>query len=511
MPINTERKTLNLNKGSINQNISEWIEQDIIVPDSKPDAVKVINVTVTPYVTDIEVMDGRIKVVGKLNYFIIYRVSDDKFNTRGLFVTHPYTEVLEVKGVNKGMNVTITPVTKNVIFSLPNERKIAVKTEVLFKVRVRSLININLINRFNSDDSIECQMNRGIFNNILKNRKTVISSREDIMLPKEAEDFFEILKVDASIRNTEFKESYNKIMVKGDIELKIIYLAESNDEPVKNFNTTIPFSSMIEVDSITDNSKFNINYLMQDFNLRQNTDITSTKALTADYQIEVDVDMYENEEIEYVEDFYSQRNELQYDSNVIDVVRQTVDMVRNIEIKENMSNILQPNMRVLDYDLDINNVTATVNGRDIKLDGNAKIYIIVQDIQNMELDSKAVDILVNQNISLEDVKDPGRIFVNLVSDNLTITQNGNDIEARIVIQARIELEDVSNMNIIDNIVEDKLNTSNLDSMNIYIVKAGDSLWSIAKKYKTSVDKIVKTNGIVNPNAIEIGQKIFIIR
>lgn len=511
MPINTERKTLNLNKGSINQNISEWIEQDIIVPDSKPDAVKVINVTVTPYVTDIEVMDGRIKVVGKLNYFIIYRVSDDKFNTRGLFVTYPYTEMLDVKGVNKGMNVTITPVTKNVIYSLPNERKIAVKTEVLFKVRVRSLININLINRFNSDDSIECQMNRGTFNNILKNRKTVISSKEDIMLPKEAEDFFEILKVDASIRNTEYKESYNKIMVKGDIDLKTIYLAENNDEPVKNFNTTIPFSSMIEVDSITDNSKFNINYLMQDFSLRQNTDITSTKALTAEYQIEVDVDMYENEEIEYVEDFYSQRNELQYESNVIDVVKQTVNLTRNIEIKENMANILQPNMRVLDYDLDINNVTATVNGRDIKLDGNAKLYIIVQDTQNMELDSKTVDVLVNQNITLEDVKDPGRIFVNLSSDNLTITQNGNDIEARIVIQARIELEDVSNMNVIDNIIEEKLNISTLDSMNIYIVKAGDTLWSIAKRYKTSVDKIVRTNSIVNPNAIEIGQKIFIIR
>lgn len=48
-------------------------------------------------------------------------------------------------------------------------------------------------------------------------------------------------------------------------------------------------------------------------------------------------------------------------------------------------------------------------------------------------------------------------------------------------------------------------------MNIYIVKAGDTLWSIAKRYKTSVDKIIKTNNIMDPDKLEIGQKILIIR
>lgn len=511
MPISTERKNLNLNKGSINQNITEWIEQDIIVPDTKPDAVKVINVTVTPYVTDIEIMDGRIKVVGKLNYFIIYKVSDERFSARGLFVTHPYTELLEVKGVTKGMNVTVNPVTKNVIYSLPNERKISIKTEVLFKVRVRSLANISLISRFDTDNSIECKMGTGKFSNILKCKKSVIYSKEDIMLPKEAEDFFEILKVEAIIKNTEFKESYNKIMVKGDIEIKIIYLADNKDEPVKSLVTSIPFSSMVEVDSITDNSKFNINYIMQDFNIRQNHEITSTKALTADYQVEVAVDMYEDEEIEYVDDFYSQRNELKYDNNVVDVIRSDTNFSRNIEIKENVSNVMLPNTRVLDYDLDISNVAFTVNGKEIKFDGTAKLNIIMQNTENMELDSKTLDLLVNQNLTLEDVQDPGKIFVNLVTDNLTVTQNGNDIDAKISLQAKIEMENTSNVNVIDNIVEEKLNTANLDSMNIYIVKQGDTLWSIAKRYKTSVDKIVRTNSIVNPNAVEVGQKIFIIR
>ena len=55
MLVNTEKKNLNLNKSTISEDVSTWIEQDIIVPDTKPDAIKIINVSVTPYVSDFDI------------------------------------------------------------------------------------------------------------------------------------------------------------------------------------------------------------------------------------------------------------------------------------------------------------------------------------------------------------------------------------------------------------------------------------------------------------------------
>lgn len=43
----------------------------------------------------------------------------------------------------------------------------------------------------------------------------------------------------------------------------------------------------------------------------------------------------------------------------------------------------------------------------------------------------------------------------------------------------------------------------------YVVKKGDNLTKIAKKYNTTVDKIVKDNNIKNKNLIKIGQKLII--
>ena len=65
--------------------------------------------------------------------------------------------------------------------------------------------------------------------------------------------------------------------------------------------------------------------------------------------------------------------------------------------------------------------------------------------------------------------------------------------------------------IIDKIEDMALDLSNLDSINLYVVKPGDTLWKIVKKYKTSVDKIVKINNIENPDEIDVGQKILVIR
>ena len=52
---------------------------------------------------------------------------------------------------------------------------------------------------------------------------------------------------------------------------------------------------------------------------------------------------------------------------------------------------------------------------------------------------------------------------------------------------------------------------NSEKQEIYIVKKGDRLWNIAKKFKTTVNKIAEDNGITNIDLIYVGQKLIIKR
>jgi len=511
MLVNTENKGLNLYTIPIRESVSVWIEQDILVPDTKPDAIKIINVTVNPYVTDMEVMDNKIKVTGKINYYVIYRTNETNMGTRGLFVTLPYTQVLNVKGIRKNTDVRVKPIVKNVIYSLPNERKISIKTEVIFKVKGLESTYVNLIQNFSPDYKIETKLNRNEFNNIITSKYNIIASREDIMIPKDNEDFYEILKIDPSIINTEYKESYNKIMVKGDISVSLLYLVDNQDTEIKKLMLEIPFSGMIEMDNINDKSKFTLDFVINDFNIRPNTEMSSTKTMSVDYQIGVYVNMFEQEEISYVDDFYSEDKELKYDKVVTRAVKDESVIVKNIDIKDTLNNALPDNSKLLDYTIDTSYIVLKQTENKINIEGNIKIGVLIQNLDSLEIENKVVDVLVNEEYTLDEMKPDTNISLNLVADKASVSQNGTDMDIKMKLNLNIKSENIVDLNLADKIEVNDLDSTNLDSMNIYIVKPKDSLWSIAKKYNTTVDKIVQTNEITDQSIINVGQKILIIR
>ncbi len=49
-------------------------------------------------------------------------------------------------------------------------------------------------------------------------------------------------------------------------------------------------------------------------------------------------------------------------------------------------------------------------------------------------------------------------------------------------------------------------TSN-DDEEYYIVRYGDTLWGISRRFNTTVDRLVALNNITNRNLINVGQKL----
>ena len=67
----------------------------------------------------------------------------------------------------------------------------------------------------------------------------------------------------------------------------------------------------------------------------------------------------------------------------------------------------------------------------------------------------------------------------------------------------------ANLNVMDEVQTDGEREEQDYSLIIYIVKKGDTLWDIAKTYGSTVDDIVRANGIEDENKIQVGQKLFI--
>ncbi|MBO5477203.1 MAG: DUF3794 domain-containing protein [Clostridia bacterium] len=508
MNISTNNMKLNLNKSKIVEKDERWIEQDIIVPDNMPDAIKIINISATPYINDIEVNNGRIKIVGKMNYSVIYRANDEDMNIRGLNVSYPYTTNLEKNNIKNKEDIIIKSRLKNIIYSLPNERKIAIKNEVSFDTKIIESVNVDIIKDFPSGQDIEYNKCKNCFNNIKQKKRSMITSSEDVMLGKESPAVYEMLKTKCKIKDTEYKESYNKIMLKGILEICILYLGEGKN--ICNERVDVPFSSMVELDNISDKSQFNIDYIIRDLNVRLNPDIDQ-KTLNVDYKIENNITLFEKEEVEYIDDFYSKTRDLKYDIKDVNITASESDIEKEINITESISDIIPENSKVIEYTLDTNGIIPMLEDNNIKVNGIAKLNLIIQNKDTNELESKTIDIMVDQNFPIDSAWQNSNVHIKVEDVKLNVIQNGTSIDIKITISVKINLENILSINSVENIEDAPINLKDISSINIYIVKPGDSIWKIAKKYKTSTENIIKINKLENPDVIDVGQKILIIR
>ena len=508
MPININKQKISVNKNVIKGANTTWIEQDILVPDTKPDVMKIIRVDNNVYISSKEIMDSSIRVTGQISYYIIYMSVDGQI--RGINMSYPFVKVIDDKEIKKDMKVRIIPTVKNIIYSLPNERKIAVKTEVVFRYKLSEIGEVEVLNRIEECDSLECKMSKDSFFNVIESKTDVFEAREDIMLPEGLPGANEVLRVSNNIVNTEYKVSYNKILVKGEIKTDIVYTSNTDNSEIYSYETNIPFTGMLEFSNISDSSKFDIQYSLRNFDINLDTSDETGRMISVSADVDVDAVLYEEKEIEYIEDFYSMEENLDYDTNSVNIIKNKENIARTIMLKDNIGAV--PDMaKLLDYTIDISNLTTKISGGNIYINGNIKVNVMYEITEGRKVESKTYDLLVDETIELSKDVDEKYINVNIEVVKGIVRINGNNVEANIELLAVIDVDNVETINEINNIKEEKINLDMFDSMNIYIVKKGDNLWDIAKKYKTSVAKIANINDLPDENKLDIGQKILIIR
>ena len=65
------------------------------------------------------------------------------------------------------------------------------------------------------------------------------------------------------------------------------------------------------------------------------------------------------------------------------------------------------------------------------------------------------------------------------------------------------------INVINEVSMEENTQNDIYSMVIYFVKPGDTLWKIAKKFKSKIDDIARVNNIEDENLIKPGQQLYI--
>ena len=507
MELGEERQTITVNKLISTKKEIVTIEGDMIVPDIKPDILNTMDTVGNVCIYKKEVLDGKVRIDGSIQLNIIYLADTDSEFTRGLTNSLDFTQIIDIDNCRAGMNLKSNIQIKDIECKVLNGRKINTKVMLEIEVMIYSNEEINILKKINSVEGIQTLNSTMQINNLIGTGSCRASAKDTITIDGE-DNLAEILKTEIKLMGSEAKVSYNKILLKADANVKIMYLTESGD--IKLVSSNIPVMGFIDMNNVSESNILSSNYEIKNIIVKPNS--AEQHSIYVEIEFEISCDASDSLEIDLIQDMYCPTEELQLNQKEVSTITNKQINKEICNIRERISVPEISSNRIYDVEINpsINNINI-LNGR-IVYEGELNLNFIFSSDANTRMDVKKYNLPFTFTVNNEQMNSNKVVNTktNCINDEFVVTSDGM-IECKVDLEFEIESYNSANINIIDEINMTENTSEMMPSMVIYLVKEGDTLWTIAKKYKTTMEDIINVNNLENPNNISIGQKLFIPR
>ena len=134
---------------------------------------------------------------------------------------------------------------------------------------------------------------------------------------------------------------------------------------------------------------------------------------------------------------------------------------------------------------------------------------IFTDRSTIGINTKRINMPFEQTLNgIENIED-NRMDTSIEVNAQEFTNQGGVISSNIDLNFETDMYKNSAIPVIDDITMEEEENAEDYSVIIYVVKPGDTLWKIAKRFGSTVDDIVRVNGIERPDKLNVAEKIYI--
>ena len=315
------------------------------------------------------------------------------------------------------------------------------------------------------------------------------------------------MKTDLRITNRDTKISYNKVLIKSDLQVKIIYLTEENRINMKE--ATIPIVGFVDLPNISEEHNCNVKYEMKNVIIKPNN------VEEHSIYIEAEIDVYCEAYVDMMKDYRTKGFSPLIKRRF--VIGSYVLQKENQELKKQVCNVREK--QVIPeigshqiYDVEVTPIIEgqTILNNRIVYDGDIKLNFIFEGTGG--INTKEISVPFSFTMDFDGINTDRNIdtVIEIESQNFIVMPD-ESIDIRIDLGFTAISGRDGSIAIIDDVTEEENRELSKYSMVIYFVKPNDTIWNIAKRFGSTVDDIVRVNGIENPENIQVGKQLFIPR
>lgn len=474
------------------------INQSYIIPDIKSDIIKVTNTSGNVFIEKEEIQNDRIKIEGSILALSLYL--DGEGNNNSLDLEMPFSEFINIDNIEREITnddyeteIMINKLELKII----NERKVELNANVISKVRIYSENEADIVKEINDENNkIEKKEKNVVLENLIGKGKTRCYLKENVKIT-DVEKVINIVSLNYSLENIDTKISYNKVLAKSDVMLEILYRNEENR--INRATATFPIMGFIDIQDVSDNNECKLKNQLRNIKMSINNDSTLNLEMEFEYKCYV----YEQINTNIIDDMYGIKKSYNYKKSKIQLNDMSLEKVTTKNINEK---VLIDNINQL-YD---SNVSVLITNK-YNQDGLDK-YVGTLEVNYIynTFDSNSIESMIQKFDFDFEVEENTEIQINISSKNFIILPDSS-VDSKIELNVEKVANDTRCIEVIDDIEEVEEEARESYSIIIYFVQKGDSLWKIAKKFRSTVEQIAEINNIEDVNVIDVGQKLYIPR
>lgn len=494
------------------------LEDDMNIPDNKPDVNSLSLEKGIVVIEEVKPGNDAVNVKGKLVYTVLYHTHEEGSSLVVLEGKIPFDEKINMQGVTFSDGVSMEGEVEDLTVGLINSRKLNIRSVLTLHAFVEELYDVEIPIGIYGDHEVEYRKMPLLPVQIAISKNDIYRIKEEISLPSSYPNIFQILWNNVSLGDMEFRVMDGKLVLQGEVHLFVLYEGEGEEHPVRSFETTIPFSGNLDCYGCRDGMIPDIRYRVgvQEITIRPDFD-GEERNIGLDMTVDIMMRVYEEEETELITDIYGVAKEVcaqTYESSLrrlLSKVTGKMKVADRIHAGKGSAPILQ----LLHSEGSVTMEQQQMVERGILVQGslNVKVMYITGDDETPYGTAQA-QIPYEYTLEVPGIAPEDMSRVQARMEQLQVTMlDGEEMDVKAVLSFHTTVFQMLPMNLIQqvNVADlDRAKQGNLPGMIIYMVKQGDNLWNIGKKYYVPVERLRSMNGL-SSDELKPGQKLLIVR
>lgn len=496
------------------------LDEDVNLPEMKPDVSSLCMEKGNVIIEEVRPSADAVSVKGRLIFCILYHTQEDGGRLACMEGKIPFDEKIRMEGLVGTDHVDVSGVVEDLTVSMINSRKLSVQSVVMLSAIVEEIhdesVPVGLAGEEDGDPQYhQVPME---FTQVACCKKDVLRVKEVLSLPSGYPNIGQILWKSVEPGEMNFRLGEEKITVQGELRVFVLYESEGETNTPQVYETTISISEEMACSGCTQDQALDVRYGLSQWELELRADMDGEQR---DFGLEATMDLkiciYEEKKLDVMTDIYGIGMEISGEKKKVQLKKLLRCATGKTKVAEHVK--LGEGDQILQ--LIHSEAVASLSGTEQMEDGVSLrgtmtlncLYVTGDDEKPYGCLRTMIPFEYMLEIpGISDAVQTGQIQTEL--EQLSVTMlDGEELDVKAVLCFRMTAMEPMEAEVLGSVSQEPLNPekmATLPGMVVYVVKPGDDLWNIGKKYYVPVDRMMELNDL-NGQEVMPGQKLLIVK